>query len=31
MRFHVVLKKIVSNRDVKFTSKFSKDLFAGLV
>ena len=25
-----VLKKIVSNRDAKLTSKFLKDLFAGL-
>jgi len=30
VRLHGVLKKIVSNRDAKFTSKFCKELFAGL-
>ena len=30
VRLHGVLKKIVIDMDVKFTSKFLKDLFAGL-
>jgi len=30
VRLHGVLKKIVGNRDAKFTSKFWKELFAGL-
>jgi len=30
VRLHGVLKKIVSDRDVKFTSKFLKNSFAGL-
>jgi len=30
VRLHGVLKKIVSERDAKFTSKFWKELFAGL-
>ena len=30
MRLHSVSKKIVSDRDVKFTSKFWKELFEGL-
>jgi len=29
-RIHGVPKKIVSERDAKFTSKYWKDLFAGL-
>jgi len=31
VRLHGVLKKIVSHRDAKFTSKFLKELFVGLV
>jgi len=30
VRLHGVSKKIVSDKDAKFTSKFWKDLFAGL-
>lgn len=30
MRLHGVTKKIVSERDAKFMSKFRKELFAGL-
>jgi len=30
MRFHGVPKKIVLDRDTKFTSKFWKELFSGL-
>ena len=30
VRLHGVLKKIASDRDAKFTSKFWKELFAGL-
>lgn len=30
LRLHVVLKKIVLNKDAKFTSVFWNDLFAGL-
>lgn len=30
VRFHGVPKKIVSDQDVKFTSKFLKELFVGL-
>ena len=30
MRLHGVLKKIISDKDVKFTSKFWKELFVGL-
>ena len=30
VRLHGVLKKIVSDRDAKFTSKFWKELFVGL-
>ena len=30
MRLHGVPKKIISDRDAKFTSRFWKDLFAGL-
>ena len=30
IRLHGVPKKIMSNRDAKFTSKFWKDLFVGL-
>ncbi len=30
VRLHIVLRKIVLDRDVKFTSKFWKELFAGL-
>lgn len=29
VRFHGVPKNIISNRDVKFTSRFWKELFAG--
>ena len=30
VRLHSVPKKIVSDKDVKFTSKFWKELFVGL-
>ena len=30
MRLHGIPKKIVSNRDAKFTSRFWKELFVGL-